>query len=114
MLPPSPERSGGFHVAVAHFFDVAVDQGVSEFEQRLVAFGFDGFAFVVGDGFFDQFLLFEVFADGCEVAFGEGADVVFGVEDGFEVGEEVFDEDGGCFGVAEVHSFWVHGGEEGC
>jgi len=79
---------------------VSVDEGISEFEHGFVAYGFVVFALLVGDGFFYDLLLVEVSGYWGEITFGEGSYAVFFVEDGFEVGEEVFGEDGGGFGIA--------------
>mmetsp|Transcript_10562 Transcript_10562/g.23228 ORF Transcript_10562/g.23228 Transcript_10562/m.23228 type:complete len:342 (+) Transcript_10562:1134-2159(+) len=112
VFPPSSERTRRFHIVIPHLLQMTIHQSITELEQRFILTILIHLPLLIGNRLTNQLLLIEVSLDGTKVTLFKVFDDMVFTEDGTKVGEEVFDEDGGGFGVAEVHSVGVHCGEE--
>mmetsp|Transcript_21271 Transcript_21271/g.44375 ORF Transcript_21271/g.44375 Transcript_21271/m.44375 type:complete len:510 (+) Transcript_21271:943-2472(+) len=113
MFPASAEGAGGFHIVIPHLLQMTIDQTVPVLEHGRILHILIDLPFRIRNRLPHQFLFLQVFPYGFEVALFEILDHVFFAEDESEVGHEVFDEDGCRLWISEMHSFGIHGGEEG-
>mmetsp|Transcript_25435 Transcript_25435/g.48546 ORF Transcript_25435/g.48546 Transcript_25435/m.48546 type:complete len:394 (-) Transcript_25435:317-1498(-) len=113
MFPTSAEGAGGFHIIIPHLLQMTIHQTIPVLKHGRILHILIHLPFRIRNRLPHQFLFLQMFPYGFEVALFEILDHVLFAEGESEVGHEVFDEDGCCLWISEMHSFGIRGGEEG-